>query len=261
MNKAIVFTVFNRFDYLKKTLDSWSQVIGLNKYDFYFKVEPSDQLESVENVIKNFEDKIEKPVKVIVNNRVMGCAANTWFAFDDLFQKYDFVILAEDDIIVSKDVLEYFDEAESMFREDKSISIISANTKWHTSDPSIVIKEQAFNGLVWGTWKEDWENYFKDTWDFNYSSGNGTQSGWDWNITLRVLPSNNLFSIHPHVSRSQHIGVEGLHCSEDIFDMTQSPSFNNDNVWESLGILICTQESLKTNLGNEFIPLGTDLLV
>ena len=232
--KAIVFTVFDRVVYLKQALNSWSNVRRLDQYDIFFRIEPSDRFDTVESVIRNFEDKISNPVNIILNNRVMGCATNTWFAFDDLLKEYDFVILAEDDICVSKDVLEYFDVAEDLFFEDDSVAIISANTKWHTDDPTKIVREQAFNGLVWGTWTKYWEEYFKDTWDFNYSSGKGTSSGWDWNITLRVLPANNLFSIHPHVSRSQHIGIEGLHCSPDIFDLTQSPSFKEDNEWEYL---------------------------
>jgi hypothetical protein len=238
MKKALVFTAFDRFVYLKETLDSWSNVRGIEKWDIYFKVEPSDHFDTINDIIKNFEDKIDSSVNIILNNKVLKCAANTWFAFDDLFQKYDFVILAEDDIIVSKDILEYFDYLEEKYRDVKDVSIISANTKWNTSDSEKIIKEQAFNGLVWGTWREDWENYFKDTWDFNYSTGlGGTSSGWDWNITLRVLPTNNLFSIHPYVSRSQHIGINGLHCTPEIFDQTQSPSFKEDNVWERLSEL------------------------
>ena len=235
MNKAIVFTISDRVDYLKKTLESWSNVRKLNQFDFRFNIEPSEKLEEIENVIMDFFKKTKVTGSIKINNKVMGCATNTWFSFDDLFKEYDFVILAEDDIIVSQDIIEYFDYLENKYKDDDSVAIISANTKWTTRDPHLVVREKAFNGLVWGTWKKYWDNYFKDTWDFNYSSGlNGTSSGWDWNITLRILPLNNLFSIHPLVSRSQHIGIDGIHCTPEIFDQTQSPSFDSNSSWNEL---------------------------
>ena len=234
MTKAIGFTLFDRVDYLKETLKSWSFVRGIENFDIYFFVEPSDKIEQVIDIISYFEQITKAKVSIIKNSKKLGCAKNTWQVFDVLFDTYDFVILAEDDIKVSKDVLEYFDATESIFNEDDSVAVISANTKWHTDDPSLVVREKAFNGLVWGTWKKYWTSYIKDTWDFDYSSGNGEKSGWDWNLTLRVLPNNNLVSINPHVSRSEHIGVNGIHCSEDIFDLTKSPSFNDDNIWNRI---------------------------
>jgi hypothetical protein len=232
--KAIVFTAFDRVEYLKRTLDSWAKVRMIQEYDIYFKVEPSDKVNEICEIINNFAIKIGNIVNVDVNNKVMGCATNTWFALDKSFEIYDFVILAEDDIIVSEDVCEYFNYLEEKYRDEEEISIISANTKWDTTDPSLFVKEQAFNGLVWGTWKNKWENYFKDTWDWNYSSGNGGPAGWDWNITLRVLPNNHLYCIHPLASRSQHIGVQGIHCSPDMFDLTQYKSFKENYEWTDL---------------------------
>lgn len=225
----------DRVEYLKQALESWSKVRKLNQFNFVFNVEPSEKFEEIKNIIMDFFEKTEITGSIKMNNRVMGCATNTWFSFDNLFKEYDFVILAEDDILVSKDILEYFMLLEEKYKYSQEVAIISANTKWHTNNPSLIVREQAFNGLIWGTWKDKWETYFKNTWDFNYSSGLGSgPSGWDWNITLRILPLNNLFSIHPHVSRSQHIGIDGLHCTPEIFDLTQSPSFNEDNKWEDL---------------------------
>lgn len=235
--KAIVFTSFDRVNYLKQTLESWSKVRYIQEYDIYFKVEPSNKIDEICEVISKFAEQIGNDVNVDINNRVMGCAANTWFALDKTFNDYDFVILAEDDILVSEDVCEYFNYLENKYRDQEEFAIISANTKWDTQDPNSVCKEQSFNGLIWGTWKKYWELYIKDTWDWNYSSGNGGPSGWDWNLTLRVLPNNNLFSINPLASRSQHIGENGIHCSSDIFNLTQSPSFKNNHEWKDLELV------------------------
>ena len=232
--KAIVFTAFDRTEYLKQTLESWSKVRSIQEYDIYFKIEPSDKTNEICEIINDFATKIGIMVNVDINNKVMGCAANTWFALDRTFEEYDFVILAEDDIMVSEDICEYFNYLENKYRDDLSIATISASGEREGFDPSLVTRISGFQGLIWATWKDVWVNYFKDTWDWNYSSGRGGPSGWDWNLNLRVIPNNLLKSIVPHSARSLHIGVNGLHCNEDIFDETQTKSFKNDYQWETL---------------------------
>jgi len=233
MKKAIIFTVFDRVQYLKEALDSWEQVRNKNSYDIYFKIEPSDHQQSIFDVIDNFDNHRESISHKLLNKNIIGNGFNTWESFEYLFTKYDFVILAEDDIVVSKDIIEYFDSTEPLFRDDDEVAIISANTKLMSDNPSKVIREQGFNGLVWGTWKKYWINYFRDNWDKDYSSDT-EKCGWDWHLNLRIMPSNGLKNINPLASRSNHIGVNGIHCDETIFDETKSPLFKNDNIWSSI---------------------------
>ena len=234
-DKVVVFTVFNRDDYLKETLNQWSKVRGLDSYDFYFKIEPSEKSEIITDIIYDFKQKVSSDVFAIHNYNKLGCAVNTWNAFNDLFQKYDFVILAEDDILPSEDILEYFSFLERKYKSDKEVAVISANYEFEGYDRHAVSKVDVFRGQIWGTWKETWDEYIKDTWDFGYDTGeNGGPAGWDWNLTLRVLPKNNLKTVVPHASRSQHIGVNGIHCDETIFDGTQMKSFRPDRPWKDL---------------------------
>ena len=120
-----------------------------------------------------------------------------------------------------------------MYRDDQEIAIISANTKWGTYDPSTVVREQGFNGLVWGTWKKYWVDYFVENWDKDYSS-DPVHNGWDWHLNLRLLPKNKLKNINPMASRSNHVGINGIHCNEKIFDETQSKSFKENHEWLNL---------------------------
>ena len=233
MKKALAFTTYNRIDYLSHTLISWQKVSDLNSWDIHFYVEPSDKFEQVLHLIQTFEETVGQPVYIHANEKVMGTGGNTWKLFDELFSMYDFVVLAEDDVVVSKDILKYFDTLEKMYRDDNEIAIISANTKWHTEDVSGVVREQGFNGLVWGTWKKYWDNYFGPNWDKDYSS-DPVHNGWDWHLNLRIMPKNKLKNINPLVSRSNHIGINGMHCDEKIFDITQSPSFKENHEWQWL---------------------------
>jgi hypothetical protein len=230
MKKAVLFTAFNRLEYLKETLDSWSKVDDKIDYDFHFYVEPSDVVKDIVDSIIFFRDNTGVRAFININKNVLGTGGNTWKGFDDLFIEYEFVILAEDDVIVSKDILRYFNAAERMYRDDKEIAIISANTKWDTYAPADVIREQGFNGLVWGTWSRYWSEYFKDNWDKDYSS-DPIHNGWDWHLNLRLLPSNGLKNINPLASRSNHIGINGMHCDESMFNQTKSSSFKEDHNW------------------------------
>jgi hypothetical protein len=234
-SKAIFFTVFNRVEYLKKTLNQWENVRGLDQYDIYFRVEHSDVVEEVIEEINRFSNNVNSLVKSIINLEKQGCAHNTWNGFNSLFDQYNFVILAEDDILPSADVAEYFTFLEKKYINDPEVLVISANYELHDYSPYAVSKVDIFRGQIWGTWKNRWNDFIKDSWDFDYSSGQDDgPSGWDWNLTLRVIPKNNLKSVVPHSSRSQHIGEIGLHCDPSIFDETQMKSFKLDRPWKDL---------------------------
>lgn len=234
-SKAIFFTIYNRIDYLKPTLEQWLKVRDIQHYDIYFRVEPSEIVEEILNEIESFRNKVNAHTHIILNDQKQGCAKNTWNGFNELFDMYDFVILTEDDILPSFDVIQYFNYLESKYKEDKEVAVISANYEIEGYSDINVSKVDVFRGQIWGTWKDRWDQYIRDTWDFAYdTSENGGPAGWDWNLTLRVLPKNNLKSVVPHSARSQHIGINGLHCDESVFELTQMKSFKEDRDWKEL---------------------------
>lgn len=234
-DKALFFTAYKRLEYLIPTLEQWRKVRGIENYDIYFRVEPSERTEDVIEEISKFSNDINTDVRTILNLERQGCARNTWNGFNDLLSKYDFVVLTEDDILPSTDVLEYFTFLERKYRDDEEVAVISANYEFEGHDPYSISKVDIFRGIIWGTWKDTWDKYIRDTWDFDYSTAvDEGPSGWDWNLTLRVLPQNNLKTIVPHSARSQHIGVNGIHCGPEIFEGTQMKSFKLERAWKEL---------------------------
>lgn len=235
MKKCIVFTAYNRPQYLVDTLDKWSNVDLINEQDIYFSIDPSGQTHRIVELITDFKNKINGNVYININDKIYGCAKNTWSVIDRAFEQYDFVIVAEDDIFPSKDILKYFDYLIDKYENDEQIAVICTNYERDDWDQTKISRFNGFRVQIWGTWKDMWSKYIKDTWDFDYSTGvNGGPSGWDWNLTLRVIPNNNLKSIVPHSSRSQHMGVQGVHCNPDIFESTQYKSFREDYSWDEL---------------------------
>ena len=54
MRKAVVFTSYDRLDYLRDTLKSWRNVANKNGYDFFFKLEPSPMQKNMEKRMVDF---------------------------------------------------------------------------------------------------------------------------------------------------------------------------------------------------------------
>ena len=72
MRRAIIMTAFNRDDYLRKTLKSWSKVKGLENYDFYIKLEPSNREAKITSMIEQFQINQNLNVEIIKNQDQLG---------------------------------------------------------------------------------------------------------------------------------------------------------------------------------------------
>lgn len=222
---SVVFTCYNRPEFLKETLDSWANVRGIESWRKWIFVEPSDRRDEVLRLI----DKSPLDFTVVLNEWKFGVLHNPWVALDTAFYNgSDFAVLAEDDIIVSTDTVEYFTSASSMYSPEELLGV-SAFTSNLSGDDRKLVRAPTFGGLVWGVWKKSWYDHLRDTWDHDYSTHNGIpgeQSGWDWNISTRIMPQLGKRFISPDVSRSRHIGRYGMHITVQDFDsISPSPSF------------------------------------
>jgi hypothetical protein len=189
-------------------------------------VDPSDRTAEVLDVLREFRGL----ASVHVNGSCLGVAGNPEAAMSRAFGRgADFVMLAEEDIVVSDDILEYFEWADRTFRHDKHVLAVCARSKNAAGHPQLVTVEPRFEVQGWGTWARQWESVLAPTWDFDYSTYNGApgnEAGWDWNIATRVLPERQLKCVLPAVSRVSHIGLdEGVHTSPESFKADASPTF------------------------------------
>ena len=114
----IAFTVWNRPDYLRETLASWEKVRGIGYARLLFCCEPGCP-ESVQVC----EEVAFAPRAVIVNPQRYGVLGNPWNALDTGFREDEIVILAEEDMIVSPDVLEYFTWAQRYRYDPKVLGV------------------------------------------------------------------------------------------------------------------------------------------
>lgn len=226
MNRALVFTAYNRVSYLQQTLHSWETVRGIRDWDLYIFIEPSPVQEQIKEEFELFVAKLgHQDVHIQINPERYGVLHHPWVVFERLLTSlyYDFAVRAEDDLIVTDDILEYFEWASDFYRQDESVATIHGFSRSSQGDPTQAHKVQRFSPLTWGTWRDRWTDLLSPTWDHDYSTYNGTpgnEAGWDWNITSRLLPQRDLFSVEPEVSRVNNIGVYGTHATpENFFDL------------------------------------------
>ncbi len=229
MKKAVFLTAFNRPQYLADVLHSWQQARELQDWDIYAQVEPNALAEEQADAIRwAFRD--HPNVEVVINPQVYGVLHNPWVGFERLFQMkgYDFVVRAEDDLIVSADILEWFDWVAETYKNNPKVATAHAFT--HTDGhPGAVELSTGFSPWVWGTWQDRWEGLLGPTWDHDYSTFNGfpgNQSGWDWNINTRLFPQHGLRSVEPTGSRVHNIGMFGTHAQPQ--DYVTSDTFKPD---------------------------------
>lgn len=224
MNRALFLTAFNRPHYLSQALESWRKVRGLDEWAIYAQIEPSayeaDQVQAIHRAFSGHPS-----VKVVVNPTVYGVLHNPWVGFEHLFGSgYDFVVRTEDDLVVSADILEYFDWASDRFQNNPRVATATAFSL-HDGEPDEAILSKDFSPLVWGTWEDRWDGLIGPTWDHDYSTYNdqpGNQSGWDWNLDTRVFPEHNLLTLTPLASRVHNIGVLGTHSTPGNYYTSRS---------------------------------------
>lgn len=213
MKRALFLTAFNRPHYLSQALESWKQVRGLDEWKIYAQIEPTDFAEEQRSAIHRAFSN-HPCVEVVVNPQVYGVLHNPWVGFEHLFSEgYDFVVRTEDDLMVSRDILEYFDWASEELQNNSRVATVNAFC-YNDGDPEEVALAQRFSPLVWGTWKDRWDGLIGPTWDHDYSTYNGApgvEAGWDWNLNTRLFPSHDLLACFPLVSRVHNIGVLGVH--------------------------------------------------
>lgn len=226
-DRTIAFIVNDRPEYLARTLESWEDARDIYKWVVNFHVEPTQHVDWQLRMIDDFRFWSRAQGEVIVNESILGCARNAHAAMNYAFDTgASFAVLAEDDVLVSDDVLTYFGhmaEKEEVFPE--SIVVCASNTRQEGVEdfPEGYEYRAWFKPMVWGTWADRWESIVRPTWDFDYSSGTDEHpGGWDCNLGFRVIPRHGR-AIMPMQVRCQHIGIErgthftAAHQAQEVF--------------------------------------------
>lgn len=223
VRQVVAFTANDRLDCMRQALESWSKVRGVGNAMLLFRVEPGNQ--EMLRLCGEASD-FAGEVMVFENAEKYGELGNPWHAIDTAFTFGDFVILAEDDDLVSTDVLEYFAWCRDYYAGHTNILTVNAFRHHGGEVPDDAVQQTAgFTSWIWGTWQDRWHGLLRNDWDFDYR-----HRGWDWRIIDHWLGSMGYKTVQPGASRSQHIGVDGVHFRSERgdFERLRSTCFTED---------------------------------
>jgi len=161
----VVLFVFNRPQHTADTLNSLKDSFLAESTDLFVfcdKPRHSDSNDckknnnEVINLFKNLSGF--RSVTINVRETNYGLSKNIIHGIDEILNKYDKVIVLEDDMIVSKYFLKYMNDALSLYEKDDDVACIHAwNYSYFKLDQSI---DTFFlpGGDCWGwaTWKNSW---------------------------------------------------------------------------------------------------------
>jgi hypothetical protein len=221
---AVAMTAWKRPEYLEETLRSWHWARGLEglaeRRVCIDWSEPEMHRQMAETAWRH-------GWSASVAGHHQGVLVNPVESVSAVFRErpdVDFVILAEEDVVVSSDVLEYFAWAQR-FRDDPGTCTVCAHRPQETTvaaprEDAVVRMLGYSSPLVWGTWRDRWEDFICPTWDRDYRA-----NGWDYNL-VRLSRLSGRHCVFPEQNRSQHIGKEGgVHSTPAYFEHTISADF------------------------------------
>lgn len=182
----ITSTHYNRPDCTKMMIDSLLKCRKIEGYTLLFQVEPG--FPEVLNEIEKY------PLKkiVVVNTRLLGCWQNKLAAITTGFEHSGYVIHIEDDVLLARDALEYFEWA--FYQTDlASVTAFSLEERFLNNpigDRVGITKH--YSPIAWATWREEF-NKVRARWN-----GSDTQLQELWTDRNHLTPE---------VSRAKHIGT------------------------------------------------------
>ena len=242
---AVMTTAWRRPYYFERVLGSWSRaegqaglarfVISLGRTDRYDRqVRLIDRMRPKFGVPLEILDQSDAAMKINGPHTAIPEAANHAFASDQV----DFLVFGEEDVMVSGDTLAYMAWAAERFAEDTGVLAVLAHSRcgqgWDgpavtddpDADPAVARLLPYFNPWCFGVWRDRWEKILEPEWDWDCTSGGVMDSGYDWCIQKRILPSHNMVCVVPDASRSQNIGQhEGWATNPQSWAYSQARSF------------------------------------
>lgn len=118
-------------------------------------------VEEVRQVVRGVEGF--KRVTVIESLKNRGLAASLLGGIDYMFQRWDRIIVLEDDIVVAPHFLRYMNDHLALYQDDDSVASIHAYVypcQRESSDTTFFIRGADCWG--WGTWRRAWEAFQPD---------------------------------------------------------------------------------------------------
>lgn len=236
----IILFVYNRLDHTQDTLDALeNNIIAKDSELFIYSDGPKDssQVESVQEVRKYIRSVSGfKAVHIIESEHNKGLAKSIIDGVTEIVNKYESIIVIEDDIVTSPFFLEYMNDSLKLYKNiNKVMHIAGYVPELKNNDLPETVFYRASTCWGWGTWSDRWAGFTKDhdiyisefseidIYKFNI---NGTYDYWShlllnknnkintWAIFwYAYIFSKNGLCLHPSKSLVKNIGNDatGVH--------------------------------------------------
>lgn len=238
--KLITLSLYNRYDYTEQVLKHLSECIGIREYIIipvidkdYKELNQEVMLIALHEFAKSGKLNIDQPRFHETN---VGCNANIFTCLNIGFQLTDFLIHLEDDILLAKDALQYFEWANAKYKDDKSVFTVDAyNNEDHLEYPSAyaIKRAKSFKPWGWATWIDRWLE-IKDHWQFGYATRKDLPNGGGWDVCMKHSLRKDRYRVYPLLSRAKNIGaVGGCHtpCEQWHWAKHNIEYWSNDQEW------------------------------
>lgn len=176
-----------------------------------------------------------KTIKIVHREYNMGLAKSIISGVTETLNKYDTVIILEDDIVVSPNYLEYMNKALEKYKDEDMVQSVTGYCYPIKEDLPENFFLKLFTCYGWGTWKRAWDLFEEDIsklypfvkdkrrYDIDNSypfykmlkaKVNGNLDSWAVNFNT-VSFINNKLNLHPRKSLITNIGFDssGINCT------------------------------------------------
>jgi GR25 family glycosyltransferase involved in LPS biosynthesis len=164
----IILFTYNRLDHLKKTVKSLKQN-KLSKFSqlIIYSDGPKDKIDELKiQALRKYLKKISgfKSVNIEEQLNNKGLAQNIIDGLNYTFSKYSSAIILEDDLVLSKNFLEYMNDALELYKNKRRIISIHAYSypiKFNKNDPDYFFLRGA-DCWGWAAWSRSWRLFNKN---------------------------------------------------------------------------------------------------
>lgn len=242
INVPVLLIGFNRPDTIKQVFE---KIRDAKPTKLYVAIDgprvgkegENDLVKQVQEIVKKVDWQCEAHYSFSDKNK--GAEITVSYAISWVFEKEEYAIILEDDIIAPFSFFRFAQEMLIKFKKDQRTGIISGSnfTPIDLSNDNDYFFSKYPHTWGWATWKRVWENfdlnikiaddhirtsflekitnsnaekrYYKKLYSQMQKKGAGNIT-WDYMFQY-FLRVNNLISIIPRVNLTSNIGVYGLH--------------------------------------------------
>jgi GR25 family glycosyltransferase involved in LPS biosynthesis len=160
----IVFFAYNRPWHTEQTLLSLIANDLADESVIYFFIDGcksnanQEQIEKHEQVIE-IVSKYKSYFKesyVEISPQNKGLANSVIYGITEVINRYEKVIVLEDDIVTSEGFLQYMNDALDIYEDEKKVAGVSGHSFINSQDPTYFLTKGSCWG--WGTWKRVWKD-------------------------------------------------------------------------------------------------------